>query len=168
MSTERAWEPQVMPGGGFDPRAVADSYWQAGNFEAANEMGRLVPDIAGRMCRLTGRQAHGYARIPGTVGDADVAISHGMHDGYPTPLQRYLGGWIDPQGNRRDAERPILKVTQRSGTPMIPLAEVRGYTGGEALRGVLDLSEGAELRVEYLADGTPTLHRHDRPTPVAD
>ena len=175
MSTQPAWRPEVIPGGGFDPRGLADSLWEAGNYDAANEVGRMVPDIAGRTCGLTGTQAHGYARIPGT----NVPISHGAYEKTPTPLQRWTGGWIDmhsrdgdERGVQRDPERPVLKVSRRDKYLLLPLARTDGgpAQGGEALIGALDLTEGALVEMDYTPDGDVLLRRPRPagPHPVTD
>lgn len=91
---------------------LANSYWEAEQYQKANEVGRLVEDIPGRRCRLTGDQARGYARIPGTRGDADVAISHGKDEAHPTALTRWVG-WTDDGGVEHEPERPTLRRTQR-------------------------------------------------------
>ncbi|WP_239404507.1 hypothetical protein [Frankia sp. Cj3] len=140
------------PSMGFDPRVLADELWEAGNYEAANEVGRFVPDIPGRVCRLTGMQAHGYARIPGTIGAADVAISHGAYEKVPTPLQRW-NGWegLAP-------ERPLASVAARGSYLVLVLGRTdKGPIGGIA--SVMGLKAEGQVRVEYLPDGTVTVER---------
>lgn len=168
-----AWSPQVLPGGGFDPRAMADRLWDQGMYDEANNLGRMVPDIPGRVCRLTGTQAHGYARIPGTDGKADVAISHGAYEQVPTALQRWVGGWTDPSGTVRDPQREHGKVVRQGGKLMLPLmhADHGAAQGLEGMARALGLDRpGARVRVEYSREGVVELHRADvaGPRPAAD
>jgi hypothetical protein len=161
MSSDAAFTPQVIHGGGFDPAALADQLWSQGMYDEANNVGRMVPDVEGRTCGLTGYQAHGYARVPGT----DVPISHGMYESTPTAYQR----WTGFEG--RPPARPTAKVASSGNYTVTRWARTDNgpSQGGEAVLAVLGAHEGSVLVFDYvtLPDGrTVTTVAVDRPKPV--
>ena len=157
MTENAAFVPQVIQGGGFDPVAMADQLRAAGNWEMANEMGRMVPDVDGRTCGLTGAQAHGYAFIPGTP----VPISHGMYEQTPTPLQRWMGF------EGRPVARPTAKVASSGAYTVTRWGRTDNgpSQGPEAVLAVLGAHEGSVLVFDYLPDGRVVVDV-DRPRPV--
>lgn len=183
MTTEAAWQPQMVPGGGRDRRIerrktemreLWAEAWEAADrghseladelFMEANGLGMALPTEERRICRVTGTIALGHARLPYTDWDADVAVSHGDAEPRPTALHRYVGGWTDGNGVERKPE-PILGTTYTNRAK-----EVVGIArqGLDPLFALLGLDRpGAVFRVDYDRDGTVRLHPHTPAGPRA-
>lgn len=191
MTTDAAFRPQAIRGGGKDARlnarrAQMRELWDEGMatrdagdtkgadelFDEANDLGMSMPTDEARVCVLTGRMALGYARVPGTDWDADVPLSHGGKEPRPTALDRWTG-WTEEGGQYHAPLLPAGVVTMRNDVPMLRLNAAKG-SPNPGLAGVMRLlgvGDGDWVEADIARDGSVRLRRAapgGGPRPVED
>ncbi len=175
MTTEAAWEPRAVRGAGRDrrmERRLADmrdiwaEAWQLKGegdddgalelFMDANDLGMSFPVDESRTCGLYGTVALGYARVPFTDWDADVALSHGRDEKRPTALDEWVG-WESADGTKYPPKRPTGRLASSNNRLALPAMRTDNGTaqGPEGpFRRIGANRVGARVEFDYARDGS--------------
>ena len=160
----RLTEIETLWGEAMELRALGDraSLVEADElFREANVLGASFPTDESRVDALTGHIPLGFARVPGTRFDADVALSHGSDESGRTSLDRYTG-----VGGK--AERNRLELVADSKYVFARFARADGGAkpvGAEGALARLGAKAGDSLVVEFLEDGRLAVSKEVVPAP---